>query len=247
MRALIGRRSYFFNGLIASSLILMSLGSELHSFSAESADEQDDEKEVMVDGTISYKQPASEPRFEIEGYEGKCGQTALANFCRMLTDEKSYTPSHEKLAELTEDETPGVHPSTLVKAANELCGQENKYSLKNAEAVDPLRDLSFTTQEGKPAMVLLNWDQRLDSMHWVTVVLVEEDKVVFNHWGTQVRMDAKSFLSKWGSDGCSVLEKSIIDNVFKCGNHPYVSIELKEETDHIEGDDSRDASKNTSN
>ncbi len=207
--------------LLAGSLLLSS---ESHSFSFQGSSEILGE-EVMEDGTTSYSQPSSESRFGIKGYEGKCGQTALANYCSMLAGEGSFLPTNKNLTELTEDLGPGVHPVTLVGAAKKLCSKNHLHALRTAAPVDPLKVLRSAAKEKVPVIALLSWQESLFSLHWVTVVDITESKVVFNHWGRQDQLDIDEFLNRWGIETCSHGEQAVVDELLQCKQYSYVSAE----------------------
>ncbi|MCA9711030.1 MAG: hypothetical protein KDK70_34630 [Myxococcales bacterium] len=139
---------------------------------------------TMPDGSISWTQPDSNG---FNGWEGFCGQTAVANL--LTTYEAGQTSPHE-VSRAADDWTPGSKPETLMRAINKLAADGSQYELSHST------DLSSATPQN-PIVTLLAWDGG-GTYHYVSVIGVSGGTVTFNHWGMQDSLSEDEFKKRWG-------------------------------------------------
>jgi hypothetical protein len=96
--------------------------------------------------------------------------------------------SPQEVSRAASDWTPGSKPTTLMRAIKKLAKNPSQYEL----SLD--KDLSAASPQN-PIVTLLDWGR--GSFHYVSVVGVKGDRVVFNHWGTQENMPKAEFDRRW--------------------------------------------------
>lgn len=195
---------------------------------------QDDGLRRCKDGTVSYVQPASRG---IQGWEGRCGQTAASNItyglCNISLNPDTYINNYFR------DISPGVYPSSMSGGLTELfevydsfCPQNKKwkwlYAKTQSAYIDSLRialkgigehsqyqsrKVGSKTVKRIPVALLLR-DPGSRYLHWVTLVDIEgygkSCKMVVNHWNKQYKVPCET-MSKWSkgvSDSYSLLFKA---------------------------------------
>lgn len=150
-----------------------------------------------LDQTISYTQPKSTG---INGYEGKCGQTAAANIASMLCEE-NFSPI--RIDKVFKDVTPGVHPRTLVRGLNRIVNKsQNCLSQKKFKLVYANNEQNYIQQismSDSPVAILIR-NPGGQVLHWVTIVDTfynnHECKFTINHWGGQYVVPCK-IIARW--------------------------------------------------
>jgi len=155
------------------------------------------EMSELPDGTVSWEQP-SDPAFG--GYNGRCGETAIANIISMLLRD---TSPHEIISQ-TSDLTPGTRPRTIEAFLQENAPGEwqTKHTARQwgrAWLVHALNKGAFKAANGKSPIVVLVL-ATASALHWTTVVDFDEDtdEVIVNEDKTQQRYDLATFLDHWG-------------------------------------------------
>jgi hypothetical protein len=144
---------------------------------------------VMPDGSYSWEQPDSNG---LNGWEGFCGQTATANL--LTTDKGGVQVTPQDVSKAADDWTPGSKPETLMRAIGKLAADPSKFEISHD------KDLSSASPTS-PIACLLQWGG--GSFHYVSVVGVQGDRVVFNHWGIQDSLPKSDFDNRWAFRGGS--------------------------------------------
>jgi hypothetical protein len=142
---------------------------------------------VMADGSYSWSQPSSNG---LGGWEGFCGQTAIANLLTTHQGGTRVTP-HD-VSQAADDWTPGSSPGTLMRAIGKLSRNASNYERTNDG------DLSAASAQN-PIVCLLNWEGT--TYHYVSVVGRSGDRVIFNHWGMQDSLQQDEFMRRWAFRG----------------------------------------------
>ncbi len=133
----------------------------------------------------SWDQPSSGG---IRGWEGRCGQTCVANLLKNGRPSTHVSPT-ALIAASGGDLSPGSLPSTLLGLAN-AHSSRHRYQLRNE------RRVLVQAHPHNPVGCLLQWDNNV--LHWVTVVGLHGASVVFNHWGRQETLSRQEFDDRWG-------------------------------------------------
>jgi hypothetical protein len=179
------------------------------------------EMRYMEDGTISWDQPPSDG---VEGWNGRCGETAAANLIAMYYQGYASAPLAIPEYIKFEDPTPGTRVETLTLGMNnfqkKIKQSPRKFLWKSANASSsaPILDLSEivvvragssnrapsfknvdkTTHKKFPVAALLQMGKQF---HWVTIVnVVYRDggyHVVYNDHGKQTTISSSEFLKMW--------------------------------------------------
>lgn len=182
---------------------------------------------VCPDKTISHSQPASTG---YNGWEGKCGQTAISNVASMLCNRHMGPKSIDFYGT---DVTPGHSPMTMRKTLTKIFNEKPK---NNACPKVTWKTRSRVTKEGflkavkgdlfgstkkvrryrsettyvevTPTPVLLNSGGL--NYHWVTVVDIVKNKkdafgcdVIVNTWGNQKVLTCENFVHYGDHTGLS--------------------------------------------
>ena len=138
---------------------------------------------VMHDGSYSWTQPDSNG---LNGWEGFCGQTAVANL--LTTHRRGVQTSPHDVSKAADDWTPGSSPGTLMRAIGKLAPNVADYELVHDG------DLSAASPTN-PIVCLLQWQGT--SFHYVSVIGSAGDRVTINHWGTQEVLMRVDFDKRW--------------------------------------------------
>jgi hypothetical protein len=77
---------------------------------------------LMPDGSVSWDQPDSKG---VAGWEGLCGQTAVANL--LTTHRQRVGVSPEEVARAADDWAPGTVAPTLMRAIRQIAGDADRY------------------------------------------------------------------------------------------------------------------------
>ncbi len=145
----------------------------------------------------SWEQP---PGIGIGGWEGRCGQTCVANL--LMNSEPSRRVSPQHVISMGGDLGPGSHPETLLRFVRTLAGSRRQYRLCTQ---DPGALTRVTP--ARPIGCLLQWDAGV--LHWVTVVDADVRSVVFNHWGRQESLARFEFTQRWGFRNQRIVDSAI--------------------------------------
>jgi len=137
----------------------------------------------MPDGSFSWDQPDSKG---FAGWEGFCGQTAIAN---LLSTHEGVNYPPRAVGEQATDSTPGTQPSTLMRAIGKL-SDPNNYQMSHNPSILTL------AAPRNPIACLLAWEG--SEYHYVTVIRVRNKTVYFNHWGLQDSLPEAEFKRRWG-------------------------------------------------
>ncbi|MCA9652814.1 MAG: hypothetical protein KC501_23045 [Myxococcales bacterium] len=139
---------------------------------------------LMPDGSYSWEQPDSNGT---NGWEGFCGQTAIANL--LTTIQGGVQVSPQDVSRAADDWTPGSRPSTLMRAIQVLAPDPSRFEVSDDH------DLSSASPTA-PIVCLLEWGG--GDYHYVSVVGTRNGMVIFNHWGIQDQLPADEFDRRWG-------------------------------------------------
>lgn len=152
---------------------------------------------ICMDGSISFTQPKSTG---INGYEGKCGQTAAANIASMLCEE-DFSPI--AIDKLFKDVTPGVHPRTLIKGLNKIVKSSQNCLSKKTLTLSYAKnesDYIEKIQNAQTPVAILIRNPGGQVLHWVTIINSFESsegcRFRVNHWGGQFIVPCE-IISKW--------------------------------------------------
>ena len=149
-------------------------------------------------GYYSWEQPPS----SVNGWEGRCGQTAIANLAWYC----GFVVSPDDAIRLAPDITPGMRPGSMARAlnglANGVCGNFRVCRPDTRAGARPLWWLHsrvHATPTGYPTPVLITSGEEL---HWVTVMEIDESEengcwVVYLEHGTETRRPCGSFVQTW--------------------------------------------------
>ncbi len=146
--------------------------------------------------SYSWDQPASAG---IAGWEGRCGQTCVANLLKNRRPGLHVSPSR-LIATGGGDLGPGSMPSTLLQLINSR-SPRRPYQLRNE------RRIVVQAHPHNPIGCLLQWDENV--LHWVTVVGTHGPNVIFNHWGRQQTLPRTEFDERWGFRSQGALDWTI--------------------------------------
>ena len=163
------------------------------------------------DATYTYDQPDNQ-----EVLEGRCGQTAISNTVAILC-QRAIDP--RVVASFTHDITPGLRPSTVKVALNQVMKESSGQGcatgrwrtesfftayqyiegVKRALYADPqaARMSGGKVARFTPALTLVGLRLKL---HWITVVAVKPNRqdsygcdVITNTWGRQYKISCENF------------------------------------------------------
>jgi hypothetical protein len=156
-----------------------------------------DDLNKCMDASISYTQPASTG---INGYEGKCGQTAAANITSTLCKE-NFSPII--IDDIFRDITPGVHPRTLVKGMNKIVNNSNNCPSKKSFTLSYAKDeksyIEAISNSLSPVAILIR-NPGGQVLHWVSVFQTIQGNAqcsfLINHWGGQYQVPCH-IIAKW--------------------------------------------------
>jgi len=149
-------------------------------------------------GYYSWLQPDS----AVRGWEGRCGQTAMANIAWHC----GYNVSPTDAIRLAPDLTPGTRPGRLATGLNKIaggdCGEFRVCRPDVASGAQPLRwlhDKVHAYGRGYPTPVLITEG---NALHWVTVVDIREPDdgpctVVYLEDGRETHRPCASFVQTW--------------------------------------------------
>ncbi len=152
-------------------------------------------------GYYSWEQPDS----ALNGYEGRCGQTAMANIAWHC----GYVLRPTDAIRLAPDLTPGTRPGRLASGLNRIaegaCGEFRVCRPNTGIGAQPipwLMDKVHAHGRGHPTPVLITSG---DALHWVTVVRVGETpdrgcEVVYLEHGTETHRSCGLFQQTWALD-----------------------------------------------
>jgi len=152
-------------------------------------------------GYYSWVQPGS----AVGGWEGRCGQTAMANIAWHC----GYILSPDDATRYVPDLTPGVRPGRLASGLNDFvggaCGEFRVCRPDIDAGAQPLRwlqDKVHAYGRGYPTPVLIS--QR-DALHWVVVMEIREPEdgsctVVYLEDGRETHRSCGLFVQTWALD-----------------------------------------------
>ena len=164
--------------------------------------------EVLPDGlhrTESGYYSWDQPDGTLGGYEGRCGQTAMANIAWYC----GYVVSPSDAIALAPDITPGTRPGRLATGLNRIaggaCGDFRVCRPDTSIGTNPipwLHDKVHAAGRGHPTPALITSG---DALHWVTVVKVHypEDigcQVIYLEHGRETRRTCGQFRQVWELD-----------------------------------------------
>jgi hypothetical protein len=149
---------------------------------------------ATASGYYSWPQPPS----TLGGYEGYCGQTAIAN----LAAASGVFVSPAEVGAFCWDPTPGTLPTTFIASLNQVVGAGPWGACAPTDGADPILWLHSQIHgvPGFPVATMIALPG--GALHWVTVVAVTDPgtpqcSVTYLEYGTQTSIPCATFDGYW--------------------------------------------------